>query len=267
MPLLSLVLLALIQGVTEFLPISSSGHLALFPALTGQTDQGLLIDVSLHVGTLAAVMVYFRAQTADALRGTGHLLTGRFATPEARLAALLAFATVPVVIVGGLLSAMHLTAAMRTPEVIAWASIVFGIVLWVADQRGAQDRVAAHWNWRDAAIMGVAQAVALIPGTSRSGITMTAARGLGYGRVDAARLSMLMSIPTILASGTLATKDLVEAGDQTLGIDAVIGAGLSFCAALLALTLMMRMLRSWTMTPFVIYRVALGVVLLIWIYA
>lgn len=267
MPLISLILLALIQGVTEFLPISSSGHLALFPALTGQTDQGLLIDVALHVGTLAAVMVYFRAETAGALRGTGHLLTGRLTTPEARLAALLALATIPVVIIGGLLSALNLTQAMRTPEVIAWASIIFGIVLWVADQRGAQDRIAADWNWRDAAIMGVAQAVALIPGTSRSGITMTAARGLGYGRVDAARLSMLMSIPTILASGALATKDLVEAGDQTLGLDAVIGAGLSFAAALLALTVMMRMLRSWTMTPFVIYRVALGVVLLIWIYA
>jgi undecaprenyl-diphosphatase len=267
MPILSLVLLAIIQGVTEFLPISSSGHLALFPALTGQTDQGLLIDVSLHVGTLAAVMVYFRKETADALRGTGHLLTRRWDTVESKLAFLLALATVPVVIAGGLLSALGLTEAMRSVEVIAWASIVFGIVLWIADMKGAQEKVAGDWSWRDAAIMGLAQAVALIPGTSRSGITMTAARGLGYTRVEAARLSLLMSIPTILASGILATKDLVEAGDQTLGLDALIGAGLSFVAALLALTLMMRMLRTWSMTPFVIYRVALGVLLLVWVYA
>lgn len=267
MPILSLVLLAIIQGVTEFLPISSSGHLALFPALTGQTDQGLLIDVSLHVGTLAAVMVYFRKETAEALRGTGHLLTRRWDTAESKLAFLLALATVPVVIAGGLLSTLGLTEAMRSVEVIAWASIVFGIVLWIADMKGAQEKVAGDWSWRDAAIMGLAQAVALIPGTSRSGITMTAARGLGYTRVEAARLSLLMSIPTILASGILATKDLVEAGDQTLGLDALIGAGLSFVAALLALTLMMRMLRTWSMTPFVIYRVALGVLLLVWVYA
>lgn len=267
MPLLSLVLLAIIQGVTEFLPISSSGHLALFPLLTGQADQGLLIDVSLHVGTLAAVMVYFRTETADALRGTGHLLTKRWDTAEAKLAFLLGLATVPVVIVGGALSALGLTEAMRSVEVIAWASIIFGIVLWVADTKGAQVKVAAQWNWRDAAIMGLAQAVALIPGTSRSGITMTAARGLGYTRVESARLALLMSIPTILASGILATKDLVESGNQTLGLDAVIGAGLSFAAALLALSVMMRMLRSWSMTPFVIYRVALGIVLLVVIYA
>jgi undecaprenyl-diphosphatase len=267
MSLLSLVLLALIQGVTEFLPISSSGHLALFPVLTGENDQGLLIDVSLHIGTLAAVMVYFRAETAEALRGTGHMLAGRWTTPEFKLAFLLAIATIPVVIAGGLLSALGLTEAMRTTEVIAWASIVFGIVLYIADMRGAQEKTADDWGWRDAVVMGLAQAVALIPGTSRSGITMTAARGLGYTRVESARLSLLMSIPTIFASGILATKDLVEAGDQALGMDAAIGAGLSFVAALLALTLMMRMLVSWSMTPFVIYRVALGVGLLVWIYS
>jgi undecaprenyl-diphosphatase len=151
--------------------------------------------------------------------------------------------------------------------VIAWASIIFGLVLYVADAKGAQIKVAAEWNVRDAVIMGLAQALALIPGTSRSGITMTAARGLGYTRVESARLALLMSIPTILASGILATKDLVESGNQTLGLDAVIGAGLSFAAALLALSVMMRMLRSWSMTPFVIYRVALGIVLLVVIYA
>jgi undecaprenyl-diphosphatase len=266
MSLLALVLLALIQGVTEFLPISSSGHLALFPILTGETDQGLLIDVSLHIGTLAAVMVYFRAETGDALRGAGHLLIGRWGTAESRLALLLAIATIPVVIAGGILSLLGLTQAMRTTEVIAWASIVFGIALYLADMRGAQVKTAKDWGWRDAVAMGLAQAVALIPGTSRSGITMTAARALGYTRVEAARLALLMSIPTIFASGILATKDLVDAGDQSLGLDAAIGAGLSFVAALLALSLMMRMLVTWSMTPFVIYRVALGVGLLIWIY-
>lgn len=267
MSLLSLVLLALIQGVTEFLPISSSGHLILFPALTGEADQGLLIDVSLHVGTLAAVIVYFRAETAEALVGTGHILTGRLKTDPAKLALLLAWATIPVVIAGGILSATGLIDQMRTAKVIAITTIVFGAALWAADKLRPEQKVKDDWGWRDALIMGLAQAVALIPGTSRSGITMTAARALNYTRVESARLSMLMSIPTIIASGLLATKDLIESGDQALGIEALIGAGLSFVAALIALTLMMRMLKGWSMTPFVIYRFILGFGLLIWLYA
>lgn len=266
MSLLTLVFLAVIQGITEFLPISSSGHLALFPHLTGGEDQGQALDVAVHVGTLVAVMLFFRAETADAIRGTGHLLTGRWKTAEAKLAALLALATVPVMIAGLILSATGLADALRSVEVIAWATIGFGALLWLADKKGVQTRAYEDWGLRDAVIMGLAQAVALIPGTSRSGITMTAARGLGYGRVDGARISLLMSIPTIIAAGALKTKDLVESGDAALGMDALVGAGLSCVAALVALSLMMRMLGSWTMTPFVIYRFALGGALLAWLY-
>ena len=146
-----------------------------------------------------------------------------------------------------------------------WA--VLRVVLWLCDRLGPLIRKAEDWSWRDAILMGLAQAVALIPGTSRSGITISAARALGYERTDAARLSMLMSIPTILAAGTLTAKDLLDAGDMALGADAAIAAGLSCVSALLALTLMMRMLRTWTMTPFVLYRFALGGALLIWLYA
>ncbi|MEM6439266.1 MAG: undecaprenyl-diphosphate phosphatase [Pseudomonadota bacterium] len=266
MPLLNLVLIALIQGVTEFLPISSSGHLALFPALSGEADQGVLIDVAVHVGTLVAVIAYFRAETAEAIRGGLHILSGRLSTPEARLAMLLIYATIPVVLCGAGLAFAGLTDLLRNVEVIAWATLAFGVVLWLADRWGGLEKPSEAWGWRDAGLMGLAQAVALIPGTSRSGITIAAARALGYQRVDAARLAMLMSIPTILAAGALAGLDLAAGGDAALGLDAAIAAVLSCLAALAALAVMMRMLETWTLTPFVLYRLALGGALLIYLY-
>jgi undecaprenyl-diphosphatase len=267
MPLLNLALLALIQGITEFLPISSSGHLALFPALTGQEDQGLAIDVAVHVGTLVAVVAFFRHDVAGAALGTVHVLSGRVRSAPAGLALRLGAATVPVVIAGLALAAAGMTDIFRNVEVIAWATLIFGIVLWLADRAGSLSRRAEAWTWRDVVVMGLAQALALIPGTSRSGITITAARALGYRRTDAARLAMLMSVPTILAAGLLTTMDLLESGDATLGLDALIAAALACGAALAALAFLMRMLRDWSLTPFVIYRILLGGGLLIWIYA
>ncbi|MGM0585376.1 MAG: undecaprenyl-diphosphate phosphatase [Pseudomonadota bacterium] len=267
MPLLTLALLALIQGLTEFLPISSSGHLALFPLLTGEADQGLGIDVAVHVGTLVAVVAFFRHDVAAALRGVWHIVTARLSTPEAALALRLALATVPVVLAGLALAAAGLTQIFRDVEVIAWATIVFAAVLWAADRFGALSRRAEGWSWRDALVMGLAQALALIPGTSRSGITITAARALGYQRTDSARLSMLMSVPTILAAGLLTTREILHEGSVALGFDALIAAALACAAALAALTVLMRMLRDWSLTPFVLYRFALGAALLVWLYA
>jgi undecaprenyl-diphosphatase len=267
MPLLNLALIALIQGVTEFLPISSSGHLALFPALTGEQDQGLVIDVAVHVGTLVAVVAYFRRDVGRAALGGLHLVSGRVRTLEAGLALRLAVATLPVVLAGLALAAAGMTDIFRNVEVIAWATLIFGVVLWIADRRGGLARRAEGWTWRDAVLMGLAQAVALIPGTSRSGITLTAARALGYRRTDAARLAMLMSVPTILAAGLLTAKDLIDSGNVALGLDALIAAGLACVSALLALTVLMRMLKDWSLTPFVLYRLALGGALLVWLYA
>ena len=267
MPLMNLVILALIQGITEFLPISSSGHLALFPALSGAADPGLSIDVAVHVGTLVAVVIFFWKDVRAAVVGGLQVLTGKVSTYEAGLALRLVVATIPVVIAGLLLSMAGLTDIFRNVEIIAWSTIVFGVVLYIFDRWGPQTREAEDWSWRDAIVMGLAQAVALIPGTSRSGITITAARGLGFKRPDAARISMLMSVPTILAAGVLTTKDLLDSGDATLGTEAAIAAVLSCIAALLALALMMRMLRTWSLTPFVIYRLLLGGALLVWLYA
>lgn len=262
--LFQLILVALIQGVTEFLPVSSSGHLILLPNLTGLSDQGLAIDVAVHVGTLFAVMLYFWRDVAVAIGGIPRLLTGRIDTPGARLGFLLILATIPVVIVGLVIKQSGLDEAMRSVAVIGWSMLIFGIVLYWADRTGKEVQTARDWSIRDAIIMGVWQAIALIPGTSRSGITITGARALGYAREDAAKLAMLMSIPTIAASGVLLGIDVVSEGDASIIKDASIAAGFAFVAALFALSIMMRLLKSVSFTPYVIYRVVLGLVLL-WI--
>lgn len=264
MSLFHLFIIAIIQGVTEFLPISSSGHLILLPNLTGMADQGQTIDVAVHIGTLGAVVLYFWSDVRMALSGVPDLLRMKFETPQSRLALCLVVATVPVIVIGLILNVTGLEDMMRSTAVIGWTMLLFGIFLYWADQRGEETFHAEDWSVRHALIMGLWQAVALIPGTSRSGITITAARLLGYARTDAARLSMLMSIPTILASGILLGAEVARDADAAMARDAVIGAAFAFVAALLALTIMMRLLRSVSFTPYVIYRVVLGVILL-WI--
>jgi undecaprenyl-diphosphatase len=262
MTLFNLLLVALIQGITEFLPVSSSGHLILLPNLTGFADQGLVIDVAVHLGTLGAVILYFRRDVRLALSGVPRLLTGRIDTPGAKLAFLLAVATVPVLLAGLVLKLSGLADAMRNVTVIGWTMLIFGVALYWADQRGGQAKRDGDWSLRDAVTMGLWQAVALIPGTSRSGITITAGRMLGYDRTSAARLAMLMSIPTILGSGALLAAEVVATADAQAARDGAIAAGMAFIAALAALALMMRLLRSVSFTPYVIYRVGLGIVLL-----
>ena len=266
MPLFQLILIAVIQGITEFLPVSSSGHLILLPKLTGMEDQGAVIDVSVHVGTLFAVILYFWADVKTALAGTARLLRGKVDTPGAFLALCLAIATVPVVLFGLVLQITGLNNEIRSIAVIGWAMIVFGIYLYWADQTGSNDRTAERWSIRHAAIMGLWQAVALIPGTSRSGITISAARQLGYARHDSAKLAMLMSIPTIFASGVIVGADVVLRADAAAARDGAIAAIFAFVSALLALAIMMRLLRSVSFTPYVIYRVVLGLILLVIAY-
>ncbi|EAP85802.1 undecaprenyl-diphosphate phosphatase [Sulfitobacter sp. EE-36] len=267
MTLFQLLLVAIIQGLTEFLPVSSSGHLILLPTLTGGPDQGLAIDVAVHVGTLLAVVLYFRSEVAEATIGLGRLLRGKMDTPGARLAALLILATIPVLVVGLTFKLLGIDEMLRSVAVIGWTMLLFGIVLYWADHTGRSDRESGDWDIKGAAWMGLAQALALIPGTSRSGITITAARKLGYDRASAATLSMLMSIPTILASGALLSLDVIGQADAQLARDASIAAGFAFVAALAALVLMMRLLRSVNFTPYVIYRILLGAALLVYAYS
>lgn len=267
MPLFHLILVAVIQGITEFLPVSSSGHLILLPSLTGLDDQGQAIDVAVHVGTLFAVMLYFWSDVKLALSGLPRALTGRVDTEGAKLAFLLIVSSIPVVAFGVLLKLTGLDEEMRSIAVIGWTMLVFGIVLYWADQAGETKREARDWSLRDAMVMGVWQAIALIPGTSRSGITITGARFMGYARSDSARLAMLMSIPVIIESGTLLAGEALYTANVALIRDSAIAAGFAFVSALLALALMMRLLRSVSFTPYVVYRIILGIFLLIVAYS
>ncbi|MEM7743851.1 MAG: undecaprenyl-diphosphate phosphatase [Pseudomonadota bacterium] len=263
-----IIALALIQGITEFLPISSSGHLALWPLLTGRPDQGVTMDVAVHVGTLVAVCLFFRSEVGRILIGVGKILRWDLMNAEAYLAMLLAIATIPAIVFGLALKVTDTHDALRTLEVIGWATLVGGILLWLADRAATTRGKAETWRIRDAVIIGLAQAVALIPGTSRSGICMTAARWLGFDRTEAARIALLMAVPTILAAGTVETAGVIKDGNFELGAELILGAVLSFFAALGALWVMMRMFASaWSMLPFVIYRVVLGCILLWIVYA
>lgn len=266
MSLLHLFILAVLQGITEFLPISSSGHLAALPSVMTWPDQGQLIDVSVHIGTLAAVMVYFRRDVlALACGGLATVGLRKNCQPQAKLFQLLVLASLPVLIVGGLLALSGTNDYLRQLDVIAYASIGFGLVLYWADQKGGTSKGFEDLKSRPALMIGLAQVLALIPGTSRSGITMTAGRMLGFRRVDAARFSLLLSIPTILAAGGWSTFELIKNGSEGSLGQAAFAAFLSFLVALGAIHFLMRWLEHASMTIFVIYRVLFGVAILIWL--
>ncbi|HUS53467.1 MAG TPA: undecaprenyl-diphosphate phosphatase [Thermohalobaculum sp.] len=268
MELFDIFALALIQGITEFLPISSSGHLALWPILTGHPDQGVTMDVAVHMGTLAAVCLYFRSETGRLLAGMADVLRGRWRTEAARLFLMISLATIPAVVAGLALKLSGQVETLRALEVIGWATLIGGLLLWYADRVGTQRRAGGDWRTSDAVLMGLTQALALVPGTSRSGITMAMARWLGFERAEAARLSLLMAMPVILAAGVLETVGLVRDGNLALTTELAVGATLSCLAALATLTVMMRMFRGdWTMLPFVIYRLVLGIGLLALAYS
>jgi len=263
-PVLHLVVLALIQGITEFLPVSSSGHLVLVPVFTGWVDQGLLIDVAVHVGTLGAVILYFFRDVWGMITGIFRAMRGR-RDPHALMAALIVLATLPVIVAGYFLNSYGLD-GLRTIEVIGWATLGFGIVLYITDKAGMTLRRIEHIGWSDAIIIGLVQVLALIPGASRSGVTMSAARILGMERAEAARFSMLLSIPTILGAGSLKGWELYEMGNAQLTVAAFVAAGMAFVTAILAIALLMAWLKRSTFTPFVIYRILLGGGLLAWAY-
>lgn len=266
MELVQILVLAIVQGLTEFLPISSSAHLILSPYLFGFADQGLAFDVAVHLGSLLAVVGYFRHDVKNiTLQWFRSLPAGAASTAESRLGWAIILGTIPVVIAGVLLKSLVAT-DLRSPLVIAGTTIGFGIVLWWADQRAKRERVLASLGWQDALYIGLAQALALIPGTSRSGITMTAALMLGFQRTAASRFSFLLAIPTILMSAIWVTKDLVMEGEQVEWNDLFLGILLSFLAAYTTIHFFLRFIERIGMGPFAAYRVLLGIVILGLIY-
>ena len=268
MSFLHLVTVAVVQGVTEFLPVSSSGHLALIHHLSGWPDQGLAIDVAAHAGSLAAVVVYFRRDMA-ALAGAGlAVLTGRD-HPSRRLLWLLLAASAPVLAAGAALSA-HADDLLRGLETVAWTMTLGAFALYAADRFGRRARRLGDMRLGDAVVVGLAQALALAPGASRAGMAVTAARALGFARTDAARFSMLLSVPAILGASAVQTLELATPGGPetpaALWSDALIVAALSGLAAFAAVGALMRWLARASFTPLVVYRLALGLALLALVY-
>ena len=258
---LQLIVLAIVQGLTEFLPISSSGHLVLVPAMFGWSDQGMAFDVAVHLGSLAAVLVYFRSDIVRLISGGVQVLGGKVTTNESRMALAIGIGTIPAAI-AGLMLADWIGANLRNPSVIVVTLSGYAVLMLLADRFGRRDRQFAEVSAKDALLIGLAQALALVPGTSRSGVTITAAMALGFNRVDAARFSFLLAVPVILlAAGyelvVLMAADTVVAWDQ-LGAGALISAFVAYAS----IEFFMRFVNRVGLVPFAIYRFALAAVIL-----
>lgn len=259
------VVLGIIQGLSEFLPISSSAHLALTPWLLGWDDPGLSFDVALHFGTLLAVLWYFRTEWVALIRAAfGILTTGRIETPEKRRVVYLILATIPGA-VGGYLLQEQAASTFRSPQLIGITVIVVGIVLWLVDKLVDQRRVLGEMRWIDALLIGLSQAIALIPGVSRSGATMTTSRGLRFDRESAAEFSFLMSMPIIVAAIVMeGPKALAESG---LTNEIMSGVAASAISGWLAISILMRYVSRHSYGIFAFYRVVFGIGVLAVLYA
>ena len=259
-----IIVLAVVQGITEFLPISSSGHLILIPFLTGWPDQGQFTDVMTHLGTLLAVLIYFWRDVWRLLLGTLVLFRGKV-TDDGRLALYILAGTIPAILFGYTLKKLNVPDLERNITVVAWNTVIYGVLMLVADMYGRQEKTINDVTLKSAFIIGCAQALALIPGTSRSGVTMTAARFLNFTRSDAARFSFLLGIPATAAAIVLTLGDAIQSGCH-ITYDELLAAALTFVAGILAIAFLMNLLRRISFLPFVLYRMALGGFLLVLVY-
>jgi len=260
---IQILILSLVQGITEFLPISSSAHLILTPRIFGYQDQGLAFDVAVHLGSLIAVIGYFHTDITRMLHAFLRSLGRKgVATAESRMLWMIVLATLPVVVVGAIFKSLVET-DLRSTLVIALTTILFGLLLYWFDVKGRRSRDEYSVDWKDALVIGLFQALAIIPGTSRSGITMTAGLMLGLTREAASRFSFLLAIPTILMSGGLVTLDLIRSDLPVIWNELMLGAALSFVSAYLCIHFFLKLIERVGMLPFVIYRLLLGGVLLL----
>jgi undecaprenyl-diphosphatase len=260
-----IIVLALIQGITEYLPISSSGHDILVPALTGWPDQGALTDAITNVGTVAATILYFWRDVVSMFRGLLDLIK-RQKTAASKLVINVIIASIPVMVLGLIFQITHFDEMLRSPLIIAINSIVFGLALYAADAYGVNRNRVADITPKTALYIGLAQMLALNPGTSRSGITMTAGRALGFLRSDAARFSFLISIPANAAGSIVKIGHAIKNNDPITGPMILCGV-LTFFIGLMTIAFLMRLIRNHSFLPFVIYRVILGGALLGLIYS
>jgi len=257
--LIQIIVLSLIQGLTEFLPVSSSAHLILGSRVFDWPDQGLVFDVATHLGTLLAVLVYFRKDLwkmalpwLDAEKGD---------QGSRQLGLILLVASIPAIVVGGVLSGW-IESSLRDIRIIAFTTIGFGLLLWWADARFARSKLLQEMNMKSGILIGLAQMLALVPGTSRSGITITMGRMLGFDADAAARFSFLLSIPVIAAAGTYGVLKMLMHDAAINWLQFALAVVLSALAGWLCIAAFLALLKRVGLLPFVIYRLALGVVLL-----
>ncbi|WP_299082690.1 undecaprenyl-diphosphate phosphatase [uncultured Paraglaciecola sp.] len=265
MTLFEIIILAIIQGLTEFLPISSSAHLILPSEVLGWNDQGLAYDVAVHVGSLLAVMIYFREDIWRLAKAWFSSGLSANQTQDSRLAWWIILGTLPAVMFGFALKDI-IEIYTRSALVIATTTIGFGLLLWYADSRAKQHKTIHQITWKNTLFIGLAQAVAIIPGTSRSGITMTAGLMMGLDRESAARFSFLLSIPVILGAGLLKTLDLLQSPNVIDWYALLFGAAFSFVSAYACIYLFLAWIAKIGMLPFVIYRLILGTALLLFVF-
>lgn len=265
MSTVEVIILAIIQGLTEFLPISSSAHLILPSVIFGWQDQGIVFDVAVHVGTLLAVMLYFRHDIGQLTVGWVQSFSGRHST-DSKLAWWVILATIPAGLAGLLAAKADLVdTLLRSPWVIACTTILFGLALWWADATAKQQHAMDKLSWKQALFIGAAQALSIIPGTSRSGITMTAAMLIGLDKVSAARFSFLLSIPIIVLSGGYQASKLLAEPQQYDVAGILLGTVLAFISALICIHFFLKIISRMGMLPFVIYRLVLGVGLIVFL--
>ncbi len=249
---IEIFILSAIQGISEFLPISSSAHLIIVSNLYELKASSLLIDISLHLGSLFAIIFFFRKDLFN-LKHNQKLLK------------LIIIGSIPLIIIGYILYSTELIHLLRNVEVIAWTTLLFGIILYFADQRKIDQNISSNLNIKSIIFIGLLQVFALIPGVSRSGVTMTAARFLNFNRVDSGKISFLLSIPALAGASFLGLKDL---GDESLEINIliIVAIVLSFLFSYITVKFFLNYLNKFSLNIFVIYRLIIAFILLIMIY-
>ena len=247
--MLEIIILSLIQGITEFLPVSSSSHLIIISEFTNFNNKGLSIDVSLHIGSFLAVLTFFHRDIIDFVKNK-QLLVKIF------------ISSIPVMICGYILIETNLIKYLRNIELIGWTTLIFGLLLFVSDKFRLEKNINNNFNIKSAIIIGLFQVMSLIPGVSRSGITITAARILNFKRYDAAKISFLLSIPTLGAVSIFGINNIISLGDLSFSIPNLVSIILSFMFSLLTIKFFLKYIKKASLNIFVLYRLLLSFVLL-----
>ena len=251
--MIEVLILSLIQGVTEFLPISSSSHLILFSKLTNFQNQSLSLDVSLHIGSFLAVITFFYKDLIEFVKNKDLFIK-------------ILISSLPVMILGFLLIQTDLISELRNIKVIGWMTLLFGVLLYISDKFNMHKNIESDFTYKSALMIGFFQMISLVPGVSRSGITITAARLLKFNRYDAAKISFLLSIPTLAVVSIFGIKNIVSAENMNISFLNLFSILLSFVFSLITIKYFLQYIKSFSLDIFVIYRVILGIVILAFAY-